>query len=189
MALITIDDVVAFKAVPSADLAIADTCMDAADAFLKRRIGYEIESASYTERLSGSGTAVLKPRRWPITAVTSLTVDEDSWDTLLYSDTTDSDEETFLPEHGKWLEARFGSVFTAGVGNILIVYTGGYTTIPEDLKLAAVLLTHLLLAERTKLGEGSRTQGPESIQQILRNAERDYQFIGDVIDAFRRRGL
>lgn len=203
MALFTSADLAAWKPVAGADSTLAETVVSAIDAWVKRYVGYEIESASYEERISGRGTPILKPRRWPITAVSSLVVDGVSWAVLEWNGETDSDEEVFLPEHGKWLEARnFGVYgggkfattepdgqprFPRGAGNIWIEYTAGYVTIPEDLKLVCVQLAVLVLNEQSGLlGHGSKTVGDMSIQQVLRDAK-DYQFIIDVLNAFRER--
>jgi len=187
VALITFAEAEAFKPISSADATFAATAITAVDAWLKKEIGYELESATYTERLSGTGTAILKPKRWPITAVTSLTVDETAWTTLLYTNATDSDEKAFLPAHGRWLEAR-DTTFPEGVGNIVLVYVAGYATVPEDLKMCAVMLTHLILLERNRLGDAAKSMGPsgEQIQSIARNAA-DYQFVKDTIAHYRVR--
>lgn len=189
MSIVDLADVRLFHEINANDESAADALLTVADKWVKTYIGTAIESASYTERLSGDGTPLLKPRHWPITAVTTLTVDEDSWSTLLSTNATDSDEEVFLPAHGLWLEARYGSVFPSGVGNVVIVYTAGYTsaTMPADLKHATTTLVHLLLSERTKVGQGSRTIGPESINQILRDPN-EYGIIKDTLNHYRRRG-
>lgn len=202
MALFTSADLAAWKPISGPDSTFVETAVSAVDAWVKRYVGYEIESDDYEERLSGRGTPILKPRRWPITAVSSLKVDGVTWAVLAWDDETDADEEVFLPEHGKWLEARnlgvYGGgkftqqpddqpAFPRGAGNVWIEYTAGYAAIPEDLKLVCVQLSVLVLHEQSGLlGHGSKTVGDMSIQQVLRDAK-DYQFIVDVLNAFRER--
>jgi hypothetical protein len=176
----------AFRNLSASEMDEGTVVLTAVDAYLKRAVGRAIESAEYTQVLSGSGTPILAVPQWPVTAVSSLVVDEATWAVMLQTATADLGEQCFLPDHGKWLEARGGEVFPLGWGNVRVKYTAGYATVPSDLALACVMLTGIVWKERNLLGDGYRTLGDSTVQQVIRNP-REYQFITDVIDSYRRR--
>ena len=90
-----------------------------------------LETLTETLRLSGCARSELILSRMPIVSVTSLT----EIDTALEVDGTD-----FEIEKNTGVLRRLSSdvVSTWSVGKIVIVYTAGWTTVPDDLKLAAV---------------------------------------------------
>ena len=157
-------------------------CLAAASVWFEGATG-PIASASYTERLSGGLSPLLKLTHKPCTAVTSLRVNGSTWN-VLTSAATDTGQEAFLPPHGMWLEAR-GYLWPKGSGNIQITYTAGYATIPEDVQQAVAMLTLLLMEETNRLGIGAKTLGSEQINLVVRNTK-DYQFITDTINGYGR---
>lgn len=173
--LTTLDNVSTFRQLKNAaDETAALSFLQAASAYVEKAVGRALTLQAYTKTLSGDGAPLLLLPHWPIVSVTSLSVDGDAWDVLASGSEHDG-EEAFLPEHGLWLEAVDGA-FPRGTANVLIAYTAGYQVIPEDLQLAVAMLTHLLLVERGRIGDGAKTLGPENIQTIVRNPK-DYEFI------------
>jgi hypothetical protein len=163
-----------------------EECLAAASAWFETAVG-PILTASYTERLSGGLSPVLKLAHKPCTAVTSLSVNGTTW-RVLTSAVVDTGQEVFLPSHGMWLEAR-GYLWPKGNGNILITYTAGYgataEVLPDDIQQSVALVTLLLMEESNRLGIGAKTLGPEQINLVIRNAK-DYQFITDTINHYGR---
>lgn len=184
--LITLAYAKQFRSVATADETAAGDAIKMATAWFQGRVGRTLASTSYTEVGSGDGSYIFKPRNWPITAVTSLVVDTLTW-TVLVGTAAEAYQYAFVPSHGGWVEARSGYTFSKGWGNVRIVYTAGYSTIPDDVQYAAALLTHLLLRERVVLGDGTKQLGDESIQQVVRNPK-DYQLIMDAVRRVQRRG-
>lgn len=108
---------------------------------------------TFTEQLDGNGSNMVRVRNPPITAITSVAVvgsDGSSY-------TLDSSAYRFHPETGTIETTVFGSAlfaytesaefpanvsvgdatgFPAGFRNVTVVYTGGYTTAPADLRWA-----------------------------------------------------
>jgi len=108
---------------------------------------------TFTEKLDGNGSNIVRVRNPPITSVTSVAVvgsDGSSY-------TLDSTAYRFHPETGTIETTVFGSAlfaytesaefpanvsigdasgFPAGFRNVTVVYTGGYTTAPADLRWA-----------------------------------------------------
>lgn len=107
-----------------------------------------IVSAERTEYYSGSGRKMLVLRHRPVTAVGSVKVDQQGY----FGDNSDSFDDSTLwtrgvdwalpradasEENGGMLMAvGAGGLWPLGDGNIKVVYTAGYTTIPADLELA-----------------------------------------------------
>ena len=129
--LVTINQVLAHLNLgsnPPADLSELDLFIDAATAHFDARFG-SLPSATYTEQISvnddGDGTYRywLRPLRWPVTAVTSVTSEDGSTEYLSgFTISTD----------GRLI--RHASVAT---GAWTVVYTAGQA-IPADLKLAVL---------------------------------------------------
>lgn len=132
--------------------------LDAANMAAVRYCGVAFTNAgntlqTFTEKLDGNGSNIVRVRNPPITAITSVAVvgsDGSSY-------TLDSTAYRFHPETGTIETTVFGSAlfaytessefpanvsigdatgFPAGFRNVTVVYTGGYTTAPADLRWA-----------------------------------------------------
>jgi hypothetical protein len=172
------------ETIPADGAPAVQACLDAAEEWFLTAIGHEIESSTYTQRLTGDGTPILFTPQWPITAVSSLIVDEDTWSVLTSESTTDSDEECFLPHHGRWIEGR--DVTFPSSPTIVMTYTAGYATVPADVTLCVVMMARLLVRERQRLGEGAKTLGPENVQQVVRDLK-EYPLIEATIRRYSQR--
>lgn len=121
------------------------------------------ESMSRTERYDGNDEQTIQLMEWPVTAVTSVTVytaggDSDVLDTDTYRFDGDSGVLSRIdPRLARFPVTAFGTVnstfsvqpwFERGFNNIEVIYTGGYATIPADLKMACYRLTDLAYAAR-----------------------------------------
>ena len=185
MPLATLTDYELQEQVPPDAAGVTQEALDAAEQWFLTAIGREIESSTYTQRLSGDGTCILYTPQWPITSVESLKVDEDEWGVLTSDDLTDSDEETYLPVHGRWLEGRNGLTFPMSP-TIVIEYTAGYAEVPADVRYCVVMMARLLIRERNRLGEGAKSLGPENIQQVVRD-HKAYPLIEATIKRYSQR--
>ena len=119
--------------------------------------GRVLASATATETYSGLGGQRLTPKRWPITAVTSVYIDgelvperpavgEAGWVI---------DEETSLCFDGYWL--------TQGLQNVELTYTAGYTVIPADVEQACIKMVCLQFSDRNRIGQNSRAIAGDSV--------------------------
>ena len=122
---------------------------------------HPLASYSGTEYYSGDGMAELWLRRFPVTAITSVHVDQngyfghgtDAFDAAsewtIGTDFVPNFDLTNLRNIGGLLSLRkhasavFNAAWPIGRGNVKVVYTAGYATIPDDL----VLAVHMLLAQ------------------------------------------
>ena len=129
-----------------------------------------LKSETVTEYYDGSGRELLVLRRRPLTAVSSVRVDafgraglgadafpeESAWEI----------GEDFFPKRVDQSEGN-GSILIAvdrawpeGRGNIKVVYTAGYASIPEDLKLGIHTLAAFVKSSAAAgLMKGSETIG------------------------------
>lgn len=112
-------------------------------------LGSDPESKSHTEKFSGNLKSAYLPRNFPITSVTSVTIDGVG---VPASSITFDDCQIILKDR----------VFTRGVQNVEITYVSGFATIPDDLKFAVAELVVLMFREPARLGERSKVTGPGS---------------------------
>ena len=121
-------------------------------AYAANRCGRTFQPTTYTKVLDGwGGRAYMFPNR-PATAVASVTI----CGTLL-NPTTDYVWDDLS------LRLKYGS-FPLGVGNVVIVYTGGFAKIPVDLGDAIAEMCAWAYKERDRIGVDSKTIGEETVR-------------------------
>ena len=104
---------------------------------MKIAMQQEVEYASYTEYYDGDGTDTLLLNQFPISTITSI---HDDTDRAYGSDTLISSADyVFYANEG--MVQLDGLTFTEGKQNIKVVYSAGFSPIPEDIKLAAIQLS------------------------------------------------
>jgi uncharacterized phiE125 gp8 family phage protein len=128
-----------------------------------RNLTNGFESVSRTERYDGTGEQTINLVEWPVTTITSVTVyTADGTAEVLDSDTYRVNGDSGVlsridPKRARFPVTAFGTVqatfstqpwFEEGFDNVQVVYTGGYATIPADLKMACYRLTDLAYSAR-----------------------------------------
>jgi hypothetical protein len=125
--------------------------LNAGSAWVESYCERKFESASYTERSNGNATTMLTPRNWPITAVTELRISSDrDWASGLVPSTDyaiTSDEMNIQ---------YFNGLFPIGLDNVRIIYTAGYSTIPNDLVMANLWASEWFYLHNNR-GDSGRT--------------------------------
>jgi hypothetical protein len=106
----------------------------AASDWVERYCQREFTQATVTETISPAGVARLILRRPPVTSITSVTLD----DTALAATEYVLDPDGMTLWRGEAGSGRRRSAWPAGVGSLVVVYVGGYATIPAQVKLATV---------------------------------------------------
>lgn len=155
--------------------AYLDIVRAGAEEAFKGLVGWRIESATYTEYLNGTGSPIISVRQVPVNSLTSVNVDSnrafDSTTALTIGDTATA--QCYLQQdrpgggsmsgiivrrnavwpRGLWLErGNLTPLSMPGQGNVKVVYSGGYTSIPDDIKLAIYEACKLLRMQRTTVG-------------------------------------
>lgn len=194
--LASLAELTAFKPLDGETVLVrALQALRAADVWIRWKVGEDPEEASAIERADGDGySSFLILKRWPIKSVSSLVVavpgpfgnfTEKTWRILGDTD-DDVGQEAVIGLRGAYLESRF-EPWPEGIKNIKTTYTAGFTAQElSNLKMAEIMLTHVLLSESNTLGLGQVSLGDMQVQQVVRNPK-DYQFIVDAIESCRRR--
>lgn len=116
-----------------------------------------LSSGARTERRSGKGGNVLYLKNYPITAVSLLTIDGTTY--------TASDGTTtgyLINDDGMSL-TLIGACFNVGVKNIVVNYTAGYTTIPDDVQHSVIEIAAQAYREKDWIGFSAKTLAGESV--------------------------
>lgn len=150
-ALCAKQDVKTYRGITSAgqdaQIELLITSVSAAiETFCNRTFG----QASYTETRNGNDSDRMMTRNTPITAVTSVTVD----DTVIpVAPSVTSYGYVF---DDKLVYIRMGG-FCAGIQNIVIAYTAGYVLIPPDVQEAAIIWILASLDKANRPDQRSKT--------------------------------
>lgn len=121
-----------------------------------------------TEFYDGTGAQELRLKRYPVTSVTTVHVDSDRTfgaESLVPATSYTIDKPQgvlrFLPHGESGINAI--SYWPSGTRNVQVVYRGGYSTLPADLKLGAMLWAGSMFAKRAAVGIVSESIGGYSV--------------------------
>ena len=103
-----------------------------------------------TENYDGNDSDRLLPRQFPIISVTAVTIDG-----VPVPQSTAPNMAGFLWDQRRLLLRGFR--FCRGVQNIQISYTAGYSSVPLDLRQAAIEAFALAYRQRVRIGEKSNS--------------------------------
>lgn len=110
------------------DAATAAQLLADAQGTIEDEVGQRLEQSTDTVTLDGSGTEELLLPRWPVTAVTSVTVTEASGTVKVLS----------TPADYSWSQSgvltRKGGCWPDGDRSVDVVYTPGYAQLPTNVK-------------------------------------------------------
>lgn len=173
-------------------------------ALAERYCGRVFDSASYDERLDGQGSETISLTHAPVTAISSITIigpdgsvvetlstDDyylDSESGVIYSRSSDGGNamDAFFERSGDGPATNRAPAYRwpYGTKNVRVQYTAGYTTIPYDLRLAAILCVCDLFYDRGN----NRWVTTDSNQGrlVVRNPSAMAQVIAFYFDPWRR---
>lgn len=136
-------------------------------AWVERKVGGDLLSASITETLDGNGkTRVLLSRShsWrpgrPPTTITSVTVDGTAIPARPAVSASNTNPEGYV-FRADGIDL-VGYTFTKGPQNVVIVYTHGFAAVPADIEQATRVHVALKYHDRTRSGLGSMSGDGES---------------------------
>lgn len=162
------------------EIAQAELLIELAEGAIDDELGQPLEESTDTVTLDGptqpgtpgTGSHRLVLPRWPVTAVTSVT--------LLHDDAPDETLEHGADHDYTWSESgiltRIGGWWPTGDQAIQVVYTAGYATVPKGVKRAALRLAAAawgnpeLLSSET-LGDHSRSWSADALGMTLSQAD------------------
>lgn len=144
---------------------------------VEKRLGRSIKLQEHENERHHGGKITVILRNIPVTAIASISVDGAALGPSDY---------TFDRSSGI-VRMVSGKLFGGGPGSVLVTYTGGFETVPGDLKRA---VKHLAAIEYNLSGHGrnaiaksaesigdgnvSYNRGPEEQERIMRKIERIY---------------
>lgn len=159
MALTTLANVKQYLQIDPLDTdadALLQRMIDAASVTIERFCDRTFVQANYTEVRDGTGRTRLTVRNIPLTAVTSLTVN----DRPVPARPSTSGNGFVFDEYGVKLT---GYTFTDGYQNVVIQYTAGFAAVPDDVEMACCELVSLRYKTIDRLGVTSKSLAGESI--------------------------
>lgn len=127
---------------------------------IMRHVSSDIKAAAYTETWDGAGSDEIVPAERPINSVTSVK----------FSGNGDfSASENLVNANGVITNDKYSIKFRSlrtpvGRGLIQVIYNAGYTTVPEDIQLAALLQFQWAYK---KIGKGDAMVGLKTIAKSV----------------------
>lgn len=131
--------------------------VDGASRAARSFIGMDILAAEHTEVRNGTGTGVLMLRHRPVTALHSVAVGIPSATRTVLLLNTD------YVWDDRCIQLVNGGVFNRGVANVAVSYAAGWADIPGDIRAAVAKWAATKFRELDRLGETSKSTGPQSI--------------------------
>ncbi|OPL13707.1 MAG: hypothetical protein AVO39_10235 [delta proteobacterium MLS_D] len=144
---------------------------------LETRLNRVIKSADYEDERHHGGKLAILLKNMPVSAISSITVDDEE---------LDSDDYTFDTDSGI-VRMATGYPFDGGPGSVLVSYTAGYETAPGDIRrgiMQIVALEYYLSARGQKAliksgeniqgGGVTYNRGPQDQERIMAGLERRY---------------
>ena len=149
----------------AADVALARLITSCSKLMLRLMNRDAVLVESVTERRNGSGTERMALRCWPVVSVTSVTVSNTvlpaSSDGVQAGWVTDGFSVLLVGSQypGYFYGGCAGGTFAKGFQNISIVYTYGWTTVPEDIAQACIELVAQRWTRKGHIDQDSVSMG------------------------------
>jgi len=162
--LATVADLIAWMGLENVDQATTDQLqrlVTATSIWIQEEISRTIRSLSYTETLDGHGGDRIMLCNYPVTAVASVSVDGQA-----LPPSSGPGQPGFALAND--LIVLRGYRFALGAANVVVVYTAGFATIPQDLTQACLELASLRWKERDRIGHVSKSLGGETVTFMVK---------------------
>jgi hypothetical protein len=168
---------------PATDDALLTRLITAASQFIQDWLGRQIASGDWQEVRDGGGGQVLAFANFPVSAVSSLSIDGLAIPPAP-SDGGFGAGYVFTPTE---LALR-GYVFTRRRQNVIVTYTAGYAATPADIAQACIELVCRRYRDRTRIGETARAVGggesvtfaPQDMTDSLRALLLQYRVVAPI---------
>lgn len=167
---------------------VLDLIVDGVNQGIENKLNQVFSSATYTNEEYDilKDTTILVLKRAPVITFTQLQYkdsplneDEDSWTTI------DSDE--YKVDLGSGI-ITWNSQFQKGKQRYRVTYTAGYATIPDDITLAATILSSSYFNNRKSQGVQSETLGQYSRTFVQDKFNWDSLGLGHLLDKYMSKG-
>jgi hypothetical protein len=138
----------------------------ACSAWIEKYLNRSIASADYAGRFDGHGGSRLMLPDYPVTSVSSVTVDD-----ISIPPAPDSVSSGFVfSPYGVYLR---GYLFNRGSRNVQISWTAGYSSVPADIEQAAIHLVSARFREKDRIGQASKVVAGETVSFSIKDMPAD----------------
>lgn len=204
--LVTATEYKTYAGISGSDLdTVIGVMIDIASVQIRRYCGRNLttgfESASRTEVYDGNGYKELQLTEWPVTSITSVTQVLDDGSTSALASTNYRVEGAtgrlvrLAARTGRFATSTWGEVSSPGWGwepgwddgfqNWSVVYTGGYSTIPDDLKFACYRLIDWMMGTRgTNPTLQSESLGSYSYSRMSASDDAEAKMLRQILGPF-----
>lgn len=171
--LATVEQVKGYLGISSvADDALLGRLITAASGYIQRWLNREFGEQSYTDKVSGRGGTTLMFRNYPVTAVASVSVNDQP---------IPVSPGAFQPGY-VWDETSIslrGYTFATGKLNVSVTYTAGFlaTAIPAEITQACVEMVSMRYRERDRVGLVSKGLAGETISYSQKDMQESVRTI------------
>lgn len=140
--------------------AILTRLIDSCSSYIESWLNRKILQAAYSEAYDGRGSNAITLAQYPISVLTSVSVDGVAQTVVAGAETTKSGVRFYDRQI-----IRNGGAFCRGRGNVMVNYTAGYATVPSDIEQACIELVSLRYknGRGNRLGVKSKTLAGESV--------------------------
>lgn len=146
----------------STDDALLSRLITAASAYIEQWTNRHFLSQQFSEVRDGTGGQVLMFADYPVTAVTSVSVNGQSISpSPSFGQSGYSFTATALRLTGRW--------FDQGLGNVQLTYTAGYASVPPEIEQACIELVALRYKERDRIGHQSKSLAGETVTFMIKD--------------------
>lgn len=171
--LVTESDVEAFFAITVASLSSADSnkmsfLLDISSQIICSFTGRAFALASYSEVFDGAATDMLVPREWPVQSIITLKFSSDG----NFSNSTDEKANAGISSDKTSVDLHDGLTTPRGRAAVQLEYTAGYSSIPHDLRYAA-LVQYQYLNRNSGSTHGNAMLGLKSISKMGEGQTKD----------------
>lgn len=148
--LTTLANVKAWLNLTSTDAdALLERLITATSGVIEQYVNRTLLTHDVVEELDGTGGTKLAFREYPVTAVTSVTVDG----TVIPAAAGPLDLGYVV---GRYSIKLRGYTFNEGYSNVSIEYTAGYAEVPPDVEQACIAYVSFLYKDRDRIGISSK---------------------------------
>lgn len=156
-------------AVPTDD-ALLTRLITAYSNYVQSWLNRLIASQAYTEKRSGKGGTVMVFADYPVTAVSSVTINGQSIPAIInFGDVGYSFDDGAIYLNGY--------CFTRAPNNVVLQYTAGYASTPPELEQAVIELIATRYKERDRIGQNSKSLAGETVSFMVKDFPMSVQTI------------
>jgi hypothetical protein len=144
----------------SNDDALIARLVSSASQYVQTWLNRTLVSTTYSEIRDGNSSYAMSPREYPITGVSSVTID-----TVVVPLAADATKSGYRFDSERVVLTDYS--FAKGYQNVVINYTAGYATIPVEIEQATIEMIANVYRAKDRVGVSSKSIGGESVSFFM----------------------